>query len=377
MKVLLITRIYSDRDNPVGNFEFDQAIALKKLGIQVRIIGIDQRTIIKSRCFGLFFKEVDGIPVTYLSVPCRLLNTKIKNKIAQVGLSFLYNRLIKLGWIPDIVHAHFGVTAYGAKDIVDKYKPVFIITEHFSGMNTLTPNKELLNMCKEIYTKADLLISVSSALKDNIKILTNLDSIVVPNLLDPIVFTKLRANNGFIHRDRIKIISVGNLVPIKNFKILIDALANIKMVDYELHIYGSGNLKKQLLKQIAKYSLDEKIIIHEPVSRDVLYDKYIKSDAFILLSKRETFGVAYIEAMACGLPVASIRCGGTDDTITDKTGIIIDSTDVFEISKKIEIFLTTLNKYNKNDISEYAINNFGYEKIAKKLITCYRRLLYQ
>jgi glycosyltransferase involved in cell wall biosynthesis len=59
---------------------------------------------------------------------------------------------------------------------------------------------------------------------------------------------------------------------------------------------------------------------------DRLVDLYRRSDIFALPSSAETFGIAAVEASACGLPVVASRSGGLADIVVDgETGLLIES----------------------------------------------------
>ena len=58
--------------------------------------------------------------------------------------------------------------------------------------------------------------------------------------------------------------------------------------------------------------------------KEEITDENENADAFALVSKRETFGVAYIEAMASGMPVLACRSGGPEDFIIPEVGMFTD-----------------------------------------------------
>ena len=59
------------------------------------------------------------------------------------------------------------------------------------------------------------------------------------------------------------------------------------------------------------------------MTRDKIAEILRASDCFVLPSKLETFGVVYIEAMACGVPVNATRCGGPESFVDDWNGALI------------------------------------------------------
>ena len=59
-------------------------------------------------------------------------------------------------------------------------------------------------------------------------------------------------------------------------------------------------------------------------------------DVFVLPSRYETFGVVYIEAMACGKPVIAAASGGPDDFVTDENGILILNNNVESLQCALE-----------------------------------------
>jgi glycosyltransferase involved in cell wall biosynthesis len=98
------------------------------------------------------------------------------------------------------------------------------------------------------------------------------------------------------------ILSVGNLIPVKNHKILIKSM---KEIDGHLLIIGKGELFSELNQLIMEYELQGKVTIKESVSNDQIQNYYKSAKIFALAynAEVESLPIPVIEAMATGLPV--------------------------------------------------------------------------
>jgi len=125
-----------------------------------------------------------------------------------------------------------------------------------------------------------------------------------------------------------RIISVGRLVPDKNFATLIRAVP----AEAELEIVGTGFLKDELKQLAAQQSARVNFRGHVPPEE--LPALYRAADVYALVSTYEPFGVAVREAAAAGLPIVCSRAAGAagDVAIEGRNAILVDPGNVDEIA---------------------------------------------
>lgn len=117
-----------------------------------------------------------------------------------------------------------------------------------------------------------------------------------------------------------KICAIGRLVEQKNYPFMIKVFAQFHEThpDYELQIFGNGELKDDLQELINLTGLRDKVIL-QGVS-DELTERIITYDFFVMTSDYEGMSNALAEAMAAGLPCIATNCagGGASALVRDK-----------------------------------------------------------
>ena len=81
------------------------------------------------------------------------------------------------------------------------------------------------------------------------------------------------------------------------------------------------------------------------------------SNAFVLASRTETFGVVYIEALSQGLPVIATRCGGPESIVTSDNGLLVPIENIPELTKALLTLYKTMPTTIPSVCAKIACNN--------------------
>lgn len=127
---------------------------------------------------------------------------------------------------------------------------------------------------------------------------------------------------------------VGRLVDIKRPELFLNVAIYIlrRFTNAQAWIVGEGRIEKKM-ESIASTLADNRIKFLG-FREDV--DKIIKNFTILLItSETEGLNVSALEAIASGVPVASVKVGALSEVVNDETGILIDSNDPREIADKV------------------------------------------
>lgn len=375
MNILIIARGYPSKKFYLnGIFEFDQAKALAKSGHKVVYAAIDMRSMRRWRKWGFESFVKDGVLIESINVPCGRLPNNILQKVKEISLNKLYEKIVDKHGEPDIIHAHFLGMGYATVKVLrDKKIPIFL-TEHLSSMNQKIIPIDIRKLGEFTYPKVDKLITVSNLLAESIRRNFGVEAITIPNIVDASSFNfvnNIKKDKSFIF------ISTGALIKRKGMDVLINAFGEAfnNISDVKLYVFGEGPERENLEALINKLNLTKQVFLMGLVGRKVIADKMQVSDCFVLASQLETFGVVYIEAMAAGLPVIATRCGGPEEFITKDNGVLTTVNSREELSLALKYMFENANKYSREKISVEAKKLFSPESIADKLLKIYLDVL--
>lgn len=129
--------------------------------------------------------------------------------------------------------------------------------------------------------------------------------------------------------ERMRMLAVANLRPVKRLDLLIEAMAELKSArgpDFEMVLVGEGGLRHDLERQVHGLGLDDVVTFAGSVPRDRVRSLQRQARLSVLTSSSEGSPVSLLEAMACGRPVIGTDVPGIRDVIEhERTGLLAAS----------------------------------------------------
>ena len=99
-----------------------------------------------------------------------------------------------------------------------------------------------------------------------------------------------------------------------------------------------------------------------------------EADCFALASVSETFGVSYLEALSCGVPVIATRCGGPECFVNEHNGIMVEPDNVDDLAKAMQTMYYNISYYNRAEIARKIREDYSAQAVASRLMEQYERL---
>jgi glycosyltransferase involved in cell wall biosynthesis len=144
----------------------------------------------------------------------------------------------------------------------------------------------------------------------------------------------LGSNDGVV-----RLLSIGSVLPVKGYDLLIAAVAMLKEMPWQLTIAGdrtrNPGVAAQLDAEIEAYGLGNRVAVLGAVAPGRVIELYLASDVFVLASRFEGYGMALAEAIAHGLPVVSTLAGAIPDTVPPGTGLLVPPDDATALAQAL------------------------------------------
>jgi len=147
---------------------------------------------------------------------------------------------------------------------------------------------------------------------------------------------------------------------------VLDKIRNIIYV-----LVGEGNDIDDLNMLIEELNLKEKVYFLGSIKNDLIPQILSIADVFVMPSKGEGFGIVFIEALACGVPViAGNKDASIEALLGGELGILVDPDNIDEIAEAIIKVLkgeAPKRLYDKNYLRKKVIENFGFEVFKNRV----------
>ena len=286
-----------------------------------------------------------------------------------------FQEIVKEGFRPDIIHVHV-YDAGGPAILIGRLKRIpVVVSEHFSSF----PRRLLgpLDVAKAwlAFRWASVVLPVSYSLQEAIEQYgIHAHFQVIPNVADTTLFFPLSHLRN--DSDPKRILFVGQLVEVKGLSCLLNALSclNRRRGDWHLDIVGNGAARSDYERLALDLNLCDKVSFHGLKSKQEVAEYMRRADLFVLSSFCETFSAPAAEALACGTPVLSTRCGGPEEFVTKDVGLLVSPGDEDALCAGLDYMLDHLHLYSRPRISEYAAELFSAERVGAQLQRIYESL---
>lgn len=386
MHVLIIPSWYPETPEDVDGIFFRlQAQALQRSGLKIGVTAP-------------VFRSMRGKPASVVNGGYGIRSYTEENIPTYVYKSMYFfprlpyldrHRWVRAGWklfehyvrdhgTPDIIHAHsMNHAGILAQQIHAKTGIPFVLTEHSSTYaRKLIRNWQRPAMLQSAQ-QCSARIAVS---KDFCRLLETeyggLDWQYIPNSLSPAFIRPVDLANKPKNAD-FTFCSVAHLNYNKGFDILLPAFAEALKIhpDLKLKIGGTGLIASQLHNLAAELGLENSVEFLGGLQNDQVLDLMFRSDAFVLASRNETFGVVFIEALSQGLPVAATRCGGPQTIINENNGILVPVGDVQALAGALVSLYENRGRYDAQTLRADCLNEFGEEAVVRQITAVYKTIL--
>ena len=299
-----------------------------------------------------YFKEKDYLVVSdhpEVKTGGNIINTKLKSSYLKPSWFLAYFKIKK-------IIKEFGVEQIFTPNILPLgsvayfLKVPYIISLHGLDINLALKNKP--NFSKKILNKAKKIIVNSLQTKKVLieaginqeKIILIYPSVDFDNSYDEKKLELFRKKYNLSDQDKI-LLTVGRLTKRKGQALVIEAMEHLQN-DFSLKyfIVGHGEEKDFLKKIIRENNLTGRVFICDFIDDENLVYFYRLADIFLLPSINrqedvEGFGMVFLEAAACHLPIIAGQGAGISEIFSDQEMVFVSGGDLRQLAKEIKNLL--------------------------------------
>lgn len=299
----------------------------------------------------------------------------------------------------DVLHVHYAVphatSAYLARQILGERAPHLVTTLHGTDITLVGNDASYLPITRFSIDRSDLVTAPSrylaAATRTELGIADDCEIEVVPNFVDTERFVPDRSGRehtlGWLFEagvpggagpaDTAVLVHVSNFRAVKRVDLVVQAFAKVAAArPAVLVMVGDGPERGPAQALVRSLGLQARCCFLG--NREDCVPVLQAADLFLQASDSESFGLAALEAQACGVPVVSTRVGGVPEVIVDgETGLLAPAGDADALAAAALSLLDGRARWEQVSAAarRSAVSRFGRAAAVDLYEACYRRVL--
>ena len=291
-----------------------------------------------------------------------IVNTHFVLPTGPVG-----GNLSRSAGVPNVLSVHGG----------DLYDPSKLASPHRHWV--------LRSWIRGLVGRADRVIAQSTDTLGNLRRFyrTDFDAALVPlGIARPEFTPSLRSEHGF-SEDDVLLTTVGRLVGRKAVDQLVALLSELRDERTRLVVIGAGPRQQSLQEEARRLGVESRVHFMTSLTDTEKFQVLQMSDVYVSTSQHEGFGLVYLEAMHCGLPIVCYDRGGQNDFLRDgQTGFLVTLNDRGVFTNRCRQLIdspelrTAMGRTNRALVEQFYIDACArrYEEVFEQVLASRGRL---
>lgn len=364
MKILLLSDTYSEHTEK-------WALGLAVSGVKVGLFSFNKAS----------YEWYNHPNITVFFEPEKKINAESTlTKLSYLKYVSIIKKIIK-HFNPDILHAHYA-TSYGLVGALSGFKPFFLSVWGSDVYDFPTRSKLHKKVFQYNLKKADVIMSTSRVMKEEVNRYTTKEVLVTPFGVDLDKFSNRPTN-----LPKEDCVYVGTIKPIEEkygIEYIIEAAALLCAKQsprpYKFLLIGPGNDLDHYRALIKQKGLEAKVFLTGRIPFTEIVDYHNLLDVFLNVSvdDSESFGVAAVEAMACEKPVIVSNVGGLMEVVNHgEFGIVVKKKDAVALAAAIEDVVNQPEKYRQigESARAHVLSQYDWKNNLRYMLDTYSQFL--
>jgi L-malate glycosyltransferase len=350
-------------------------IGLSRRGCEVHFFSYELPFRLSTYESNFFFHEVDISQYPLFKYPPYTIT--LAAKLVDESINFRF----------DLIHAHYAIphaaAAFLAAQSLKDKAPKIITTLHGTDITLIGQDKSFYPITKFSIEASDGVTAISKFLEAETHKVFKTDKHieVIPNFVDTDRFSPGEnecSRSLFVNPNQKIIMHMSNYRPVKNSLHVIDIFNIIQSkLPSKLILVGDGPETGNVMNRVRELGLSDRVIFLG--NQDRVHNILPIADLFLLPSGNESFGLAALEALSCGVPAVTSDIGGLPELImNDVNGFHCPVGDIEAMAERSLQILTddNLRKRLSENARRMVVEKYKIDDIIGQYLAFYEKVLH-